>query len=354
MEENKRIIHINPELFKPITKKQKNGSSKIKMKQPNSNKRNTTLKNRGHLLKMIRERQNSLFNKKYNEIDNSTTTIKDPPTVQEFNKDFKEAQNYFENLLLKENEDNKNNINNHNQTIKQSSFCSLEHPKYGCLKNGKLPTYRNYMNKTRSNQPTPIQIQSSGYLEIPSSSPIDPTTPQFLPPPQPPHPFYIETKSPYIQTPSNPIIETKPLLSPSSSSSSSFMNTPMIETIKQISNHPSQNPPIINPKYIKPTKQKRTIRRTFRVGKSKTFPRVSVLISNKTIRNNIITQTQMIKKTPIQDIKRFLVKHGFIKIGSNTPNDILRKMYESATLICGEVYNHNKENLLYNFINGEE
>lgn len=343
MEENKRIIHINPELLniKPNTRKQRN--NRIKIKQP-QNTRNKTLK-KGHLLKMIRERQDILFNKKYSEIDNSAT-IKENPTVQEFNKDFKEAQNYFENLLLKEKEENKNNINNHNQTIKQSSFCSPEHPKYGCLKNGTLPTYRNYMNKTRSNQPTPIQIQSGdgGNLSHKPTNYLETKLP--LQPPQvTPHTY------PQV-TPPLPNIDTKPTYL--NNSSDKNMNRPMIETIKQISNHPSQNPPIIDPRYIKPTKQKRTIRRTFRVGKSKTFPRVSVLISNKTIRNNIITQTQMIKKTPIQEIKQFLVKHGFIKIGSNTPNDILHKMYESATLICGEVYNHNKENLLYNFINGKD
>jgi len=30
---------------------------------------------------------------------------------------------------------------------------------------------------------------------------------------------------------------------------------------------------------------------------------------------------------------------------------VLRKMYESALLICGEVKNHNPDNILYNFFN---
>ena len=57
---------------------------------------------------------------------------------------------------------------------------------------------------------------------------------------------------------------------------------------------------------------------------------------------------------PIQDVKKFLIKRGFIKVGSTAPNDILRKMYESAILICGEVQNHNPENLLYNFMNDDK
>jgi hypothetical protein len=102
----------------------------------------------------------------------------------------------------------------------------------------------------------------------------------------------------------------------------------------------------------KKMKQKKIARRTFKLGKSKVFPRISVLVSNKTIRNNILTKTQMLKTVPIQDIKKFLIKKGFIKVGSSAPNDVLRKMYESVVLICGEVNNHNPDNLFYNYLNG--
>ena len=98
-------------------------------------------------------------------------------------------------------------------------------------------------------------------------------------------------------------------------------------------------------------KRKRTLRRTYKVGKSKIAPKVSVLVSNKTIRNNTSTKSQLLKKVSIEEIKQFLVKRGLIKVGSITPNDVLRKMYESAIMMCGEVYNHNPENLMYNFFN---
>jgi hypothetical protein len=101
-------------------------------------------------------------------------------------------------------------------------------------------------------------------------------------------------------------------------------------------------------------KQKRTVRRTYRIGRSKVFPKVSVLVSNRTIRNNITTKTQLLKQTPIGEVKKFLIKNGFIKIGSIAPNDVLRKMYESATLICGVVTNHNPDYLLYNFMNDND
>ena len=83
-------------------------------------------------------------------------------------------------------------------------------------------------------------------------------------------------------------------------------------------------------------------------------PKISVLVSNKTLRNNTATKKQLLKQTPILDIKRYLIRHGFIKIGSICPDDLMRKMYESAVLICGEVQNHNADNLLHNYLNSND
>ena len=49
-------------------------------------------------------------------------------------------------------------------------------------------------------------------------------------------------------------------------------------------------------------------------------------------------------------MRKYLIKQGFIRVGANTPNDVLRKMYETTKLMCGEIQNHNPDNLLYNFI----
>ena len=91
------------------------------------------------------------------------------------------------------------------------------------------------------------------------------------------------------------------------------------------------------------------MRKTFKIGKNKNM--VSVLVSNRTIRNKVNTKKQEIKQTPISDVKRYLIKKGFIRVGTVSPNDVLRKMYESAMLICGEIENHNPDNLLYNYLN---
>jgi hypothetical protein len=97
-------------------------------------------------------------------------------------------------------------------------------------------------------------------------------------------------------------------------------------------------------------KRKKTTRRTYKIGRSKILPKVSVLVSNKTIRNNITTKAQLLKQVPLHEMRRFLIKHGFIRVGSTTPSDVIRKMYETSMLMCGEIQNHNPDNLLYNFI----
>ena len=99
--------------------------------------------------------------------------------------------------------------------------------------------------------------------------------------------------------------------------------------------------------------QKRTIKRKYHVGKSKKYPQISVLVSNRTIRNNTNLKKSELKQTPLPEVKKYLIKHGFIKVGAQTPIDILRQMYENASMICGEVQNNNPENLLYNYFNSD-
>lgn len=98
-------------------------------------------------------------------------------------------------------------------------------------------------------------------------------------------------------------------------------------------------------------KQRKTVRRKYNVGRYTNMSKVAVLVSNKTIRNNILNQKQTIQRTPIHEMKKFLVKKGFIRVGTSAPNDVLMKMYETANLMCGEIENHNADNLLYNYIN---
>jgi hypothetical protein len=212
---------------------------------------------------------------------------------------------------------------------------TMQPPKYGCLKNGSLPTYRNYMNQTRKNIPQPTIIiggNATNTMSSPiplhnSSSTITPTTSMLTP----------SMSTPIIGGSKEPV-ENK-------------INH-AIERVKQMSQTASKLQELKKQMRPKKMKRKKTKRRTYKIGKSKVLPKVSILVSNRTIRNNISTKKQLLNQVPIQEVKSYLMKRGFIKIGSTAPNDVLRKMYESAVMICGEVQNHNPENLLYNYLNG--
>jgi len=197
-----------------------------------------------------------------------------------------------------------------------------------------LPSYKQYTRRQYEN--TPQQFKNAPIFKPPEAQP--PTT--ILPKPidnilqQPPTILPNPTEILQQQQP--------PSLIPSPN-----INLSKINMLKGMSDQLNISKP-------PPSKKRRkTTRRTYKIGKSKTVPKVSVLISNRTIRNQISNKSQMLKQIPIQDIKKYLCKNGFIKVGSIAPNDVLRKMYETAMLACGEIHNYSPENLVYNYFNTE-
>jgi hypothetical protein len=370
----KRTIKINPELFKipekNISRKKKPSSGfKIKVKSEPKARSNKTL--RRSVLNMIRDKQRDEYKKLFDDSKNkekSKIFSQKNEIINEFNKDFKNTVDFFGSLVEKENQQQIK----HNHTLKQYPNQNTESlifhpmsenvsmtfpevsqdifpqnktpvpihiprprynipppPEYGCMKRGILPTKRNWLKQTQKN----IQPQTQ------------------FPPSQ------IHTNQPINTSYSVPTSYSAPTLKPSNEFTS-FNN----KSISEIKNDLSEKRQrfekgslIANPKNkLKYLKRRKIYKRTYKIGRSRIAPKVAVLISNKTIRNRISTEAQLLKQTPIQDVKKYLIKKGFIKVGTIAPNDVLRQMYESAHMICGEIDNHNSENLLFNFIHDSD
>jgi len=365
----RKNIKINVADFN-VTRKKKDKIPKekgIKVKSDVNKPKPDTLKKRT-LLKLIRQQQEERYNKLFGTNNSPTTPVKQPviPEMAEMKNEVDKAKEYLNNL--KEKKENAHKA--HNATIKHhpiiqtmsmpiqpnipaiiqptpiiqkpvepvinmnsnliapvSVFSAA--PKYGCLKNGNLPTYRHFM-RTSKNQPI-IQIGSS----LPSSALSN------LP----------------KNTASNPVTTAPKQLEKNDVISTNIIETKMNEGLKRMAEL-KQSTEILNKlkKTYRPKRnlQKKTIRRTYKIGRSATLPKISVLVSNKTLRNNTTTKSQLLKQSSIQDVKKHLVKRGLIKIGGTTPNDVLRKMYECTMLMCGDVQNHNPDNILHNYLNSSD
>jgi hypothetical protein len=370
----------------------------IKIKSPEKKQKQKTL--RKNVLKMIREKQQEEYKRLFDTPEKNSSSSSNShlnsslssSNTTEFNKDFDESLKFFSSLANKpeniehhnttfkkypENDsillqpntplfiDTNENINinlpevfnpsNNTFQIKKPSFILPPPPKYGCLKNGSLPTYKNWHTQTQRVYPNPIM-----------SNPMIINTNQTNT-----NPMIINTNQTNTnETNTNPTINTNQMMSNPTINTNQMMSNPMIINTNQARNtflEKNQEPNMFSKKKeyqnifnnkninrIKYKKQKKIFKRTHYVGRCKTKPQIGVLISNRTIRNRISTDAQLLKQTNIRDVRQFLIKKGFIKVGTNSPNDVLRKMYESVSLICGEIQNHNSENLLFNFIHNEK
>lgn len=94
---------------------------------------------------------------------------------------------------------------------------------------------------------------------------------------------------------------------------------------------------------------KKTIKRKYTLGKSANNRSVAVLLKDVNSRKNVLKAQRDLKKKSIGDVKQYLRDHNLIRVGSNAPSDVLRKLYESA-MMSGEITNNNQDTLLNNLL----
>ena len=378
----KKTIQINPELFKMAGNKTKKNKEKKNLTlnpiiSPNN------LKNK--LLKRIKEHKTQEF--KIQEIQNQEFKNKTPEMQSNssnpstYTDEFYGALDYLSDLSKKQKTDavkqrsintktlknlypvNANTLANNstnnptnislelppelqetNTFIPQTNeifnvnYKKVDDVPYGCLKNGKKKTYREWKEINNNNNgsidihdivrpPTPPKKNVS------SQEPLQKVSREE-------HLEKIKNKLKQIQNQENFLKQETTL---GISSLEHFSNDDIdIKDINQI----------IKEKEPTKTYFKQTLKKKFTLGKSDKLRRVSVLIKDNETRKNIINTQKKLKKTSITDVRKYLRQHGIIKVGSTCPSDILRKAFESAVL-TGEITNTNKDTLLHNFLSSE-
>jgi hypothetical protein len=391
-----KTIEINPSLFS-IGKKnrsKRNRSMSVPLISPN------ILKNK--LLKRIKDHKNKEtenFDKsKKKDFSESKTTSNNTST---YTDEFNDSIEYLQTLSKQKKIDSENNIKKEaiqRRTVKNYSsmpVVNLELPEelkesfinintetiqtnnilpdhilqnyksndvpYGILKGGSKPTYRQW-NRTQKNQqpggPTNVPIsereqrlnilkqklkQQSTIVNQPTQNLL---TEQVIPQ-QILTPVYSMPEQVIPQTNLEEILLTQNLIQ--KPKQEFITNEPKINEIKiPVINSLSQN---IEPEKIKTTKKllKKTIHKKYTLGKSNIKRTVAVLLKDKNTRKNIINAQKDLRDKSVSDVKTYLRKHNLIKIGSNAPNDVIRKIYESA-MLAGEITNNNKETMIHNFI----
>lgn len=390
----KKTIKINPELFNLADKTRKNRERKAKPNIP------------------LVVRPNSLKKELLNRIKEHRTRENEPTGKQSFSDEFHDSINYLSSLSKKHKEDadrekkreaiakrTVKNYQSYNAAPIQSTaqfyqpqynsqfatpipMVNLELPEelqetytpvlieptvapikintyspsaevpYGCLKGGNKPTFRAWQS-TRKNYdsisiPT-IQEQPRIQISVP-----DQGAPIFSQEPINERERKLELLRMKMrkqldedsgkkthQTITQQTLQLDSIKLPPPDTSLLNTNIPSSNELKQTLDETIPPP---EKKFIK-----RTIKRKYSLGKSKIHNTVSILLKDNHTRKNVLNAHKELKRTSINDIKKYLKTRGLVKVGSNAPNDVLRKTYESA-MMAGEVLNKNKDTLLHNFL----
>ena len=392
-----KILQINPELFK-FNNGKKNSKKKEKKTKPvldktvsiNSNKIKKELLKRVKDYQKNKELETQKEEKKEEALQGNNLFNKSEFENSDFEREFNKSLTFLHELAKKKKEKRnktlKTSVIDVNIEIPKDSniYNNVKQPSYSCLKNGSKPTLRQ-LNKTQkinnqgSGKKLTIDLNNNKYYEAKANIIVNDTTtnnntnintqsplqeieikPQELKIQSQeleikPIELQIETQELQIKPEKiqiqndNQDTQVKPVIysyaneaSNHSDTNLNTMNTTSLETLK------SSEEDSISLHIPKINRTTRTYKYT--LGKKNGARHIGLLIKNRETQKKIKQEVSQLKQQPIQEIKNYLRTKNLIKLGSQAPNDVLRKLYEDS-ILAGEITNNNASNLVYNFIN---
>ena len=229
---------------------------------------------------------------------------KSSPSSSPIKFDIKPAEIHLDDLVPKENISLKPSLvppiqeTTQDSQIKMWTSKSCPEPKYGCLKNGSKPTYRQYVKTLKKREVQPINIKNSSSISPSSVS----------------------------------VVERKNKLQS------------LIDKSKT-TNHKIKNKPMGSYRRYK----LRTLHKTYKLGKYKGKKNIGVLLKDNSTRKKISHEMSILNKTPISKVKAFLREKNLLKLGSKVPDSIARKTFVNC-ILSGDVINKNYDVMVHNFL----
>ena len=345
---SKKMIQLDPK-FMSISKKQKNGKTQKKKESLRKSKITNTGALRKQLLTKIKD-----FQKKTEETPNKSSD-NTRGGVDNFEKEFDKSLSFLQNLSSSKKKSTKKkhhqNTSHPKSTLSTSipevkiamelpkemmetptmrlpqSRTTLKNtggPTYGCLKNGSLPTYREFMRGRPAEEKQQVIQAPRVELNIREKT-LEQVKNNF--------------KNNRAKN-TNTTTEMNAAVAPSAAAPNAVAPSAVAPSAVEMEG--GGNSEQKTQHRIKTTK--------YKLGKNKTSKVMSILIKNSDTRKRVSAECRRLKKKSILEVKNYLRKRNLLKTGSDAPPDVLRSMYENAVL-TGEVSNDANDTLVHNFYN---
>ena len=226
-------------------------------------------------------------------------------------------------------------------------------PTYSNLKQGSLPTYRNWKGTTQKNKHLPSSSEQKPKINIMTDLSSTSTSASSTGTSASSTGTSASSTSTAANTMTNDVLFDNIITSSSSGRepTKTLDENNNLSSLSSMPNQPSSDPIVTAaPAVVQPPRKTRITRTLkYKLGKHKNG-KVSILIKNAQTRRKVQTEYALLKNKGILDIKNYLRSKNLLKAGADAPADVLRQLYEQS-ILTGQVENKSKDTLIHNFFN---